>query len=235
MNTGIAKAVLALGISMGMVAVTAVAGNAAPVPANSTVKSVQGPLTASGYIEFLRVKASTDSAAAENLRIFTSWSAERQGEAIAKFNDPTFQQALVGGTPAQRKAQGISESTSELPAGKTRTVTPMSTSYNVRASYVHEIRSFGLLLFSLRQDFSYQTGSGVVLNTQSCQHAASQYYPLGYVNGSTSHFLIGGGRGMCRTLWTYELNYGVGRIQASSYQELTVNGPGVVSRVFYDV
>lgn len=232
-----ASATLVGAMALGLAPV-AQAAPTAPAGAAPAAQAEQQALTPQSYIKYLQEKAGSDPAAAQNLRLFTSWTPQQQKAAIDKLASPAFQKALVSGSETEMKAQGIT-STKVAPAAAKNaakgTVSTLAATYNVSADYVHQISSMGLLLFSLRQDFRYVTGNGVVLRTTSCQESASQYYPLGHVNGSTSHYLLGGGQARCRTLWTYELNYGIGSIKGSSYQELTVNGPGVVSRVFYDV
>ena len=216
---------------------TTTVATASPAPVNGA--GVQQAMTVESYTAFLADKAINDPAAQESLDLFTSCSTEKQSATIDEFNSPTFQQALFGGSSEEKKAQGITETVvaNVVPEAEAESLGTVSALANTsrQSSYTKELRSLGVLLFSLRQDFYYQTANGVVQSTQSCNHAASQYYPLGYVTGSTSHFLKGNGQALCRTLWSYELNYGIGHIQGSSYQELHVNGYGGVTQLFYDV
>lgn len=176
-----------------------------------------------------------------SLSKFNGLTAEQQKKITSAFNDPNYLKALVG-SPAEQKKYGITSantvttvsSTQSLTAGASVGASPMAI-YNVHQRYAHDLYTyFGIVAMTAVQDFYYTTGSNRVLSVEQCIASYSKNYPLGTVSEDSSMFLWGADQAKCHTNWRIDINYGVGSISGSSVQELTVNGPGIVSQVFYD-
>ncbi|KHK95507.1 hypothetical protein LK09_19240 [Microbacterium mangrovi] len=196
--------------------------------------------TVTGFQQQLADESKTSPAAATELQQFEDLSPSDQQKLVDYLDDPEVAEAFEH-TAATGEALSIKDGDVQTTAKVEISRTPASAGllsvrslastqqYNVTATYAPEQRILGVLITRLTQTFKYVTGNNVVLRTQSCTAAATNFNFTVQLDSKVSRYMLAGGRAECDIVWKGYIAYKAFGVEIDKLQKLVVSGPGIVS------